>query len=232
MAKEPLLLLPGTLCDEQLWESQVAGLADIADVSVGNLTNENSIEGLAQAVLAKAPSKFSLAGLSLGGIVALEIMRVAPERVNKLALLSSNPFPPKPEQQEMWDTFIEMTENDQFIEVTKDYLLPVLVHDKNRSEQMNNTIIEMAENIGSKAYINQLKAVMNRADQTSILSTISCPTIVMVGEKDIVCPVKMTEYMADTIPSAKMVVIKNAGHLVTMEKPVEVTKSMRDWLLS
>lgn len=232
MGKEPLILLPGTLCDERLWESQLNGLADVADITIGDTTKQSSIEGLAQDVLTKAPPKFSLAGLSLGGIVALEIMRISPDRVNKLALLSSNPFPPKAEQQQTWQKFIKMTENNQFIDITKEYLLPVLVNEENQSNQMVNTIIQMAENIGPKAYLNQLRAVMDREDQTSILSTITCPTLLMVGAKDVVCPITMTEYMKNIIPNSEMKTVENAGHLVTLEKSAEVTKTMRNWISS
>lgn len=232
MEKEPLILLPGTLCDERLWNQQINGLVNIADASVISLHNHDSIEGLALEVLSKAPQKFSMAGLSLGGIVALEIMRLAPDRVNRLALLSTNPFLPRPEQQEVWNKFIALSKSGNFLDITKDYLLPVLIDDANRTGELEHIIIEMAEQIGAAGYVNQLRAVASRKEQSSILSTIKCPTIVIGGEEDKVCPVSLIEYMGNAIPNAKQQIVSNAGHLITMEQPEKVTDALKEWLVA
>lgn len=227
----PLVLLPGTLCDERLWHYPMESLADIADMTVGNLSRYDTINALAEDVLSNAPDKFALAGLSLGGIVALEIMRIAPERVLKLALLDTNPYPPKVEQKSTWETFFEMVKNNQFMDITKIHLLPVLIHpDKQSDKALVSSILQMAETIGEEAYVNQLKAVMNREDQRPILSSIICPTTIIVGREDIVCPVQISEYMAENIPNSEIKIIENAGHLITLDQPELVGEQLRKWL--
>ncbi|MBO1909822.1 alpha/beta fold hydrolase [Sporosarcina sp. 6E9] len=229
----PLIFLPGTLCDARLWQYQMESLEGIADITVGNISRKDSIKALAMDVLSEAPQEFALAGLSLGGIVALEIMRIAPERVTKLALLDTNPYPPKIEQRRIWDRYFEMITNNQFMDITKKHLLPVLIHpDQQNDKELVSVILRMAETVGEEAYINQLKAVMNRNDQTSILPTISCPTTIIVGKEDQICPVHMSVYMATTIPGSNIKIIENAGHLITLEQPEIVNKYLREWLLT
>ncbi|WP_252502016.1 alpha/beta fold hydrolase [Sporosarcina sp. Marseille-Q4943] len=234
MAKRiPLVLLPGTLCDERLWKYQMESLADIADLAVANISNHDTLTALAEEVLSEAPQEFALAGLSLGGMVALEIMRIAPERVLKLALLDTNPYPPRPEQKDTWNNFFKMIDNNQFMDITKKHLLPVLIHpDKQDDEATVLTILQMAEAIGEEAYVNQLKAVMSREDQRRILSSVTCPVMIMVGKDDVVCPVPMSEYMASQIPHATLEIIEDAGHLITLEQPENVSQRLKKWLLN
>ncbi|MGE6375885.1 alpha/beta fold hydrolase [Peribacillus muralis] len=230
MQKVPLILLPGTLCDEQLWESM--NLSDLADVKVYDVSKADTIEGIAYGILASAPERFALAGLSLGGIISLEIMRIAPGRVIKLALLDTNPNPPQPEQITGWERFIEMTNDGQFLDILHNHLLPVLIHpDRRHDEAFVSKIIEMAEKVGEEGYINQLKAVMTRSDQRPILSTIECPTMILVGKEDSVCPVHMSEYLQENIPDARLEIVYQSGHLSTLEQPEKVSALLRDWLM-
>ncbi|MFD6210457.1 alpha/beta fold hydrolase [Peribacillus sp. NPDC060253] len=231
MDKVPLILLPGTLCDERLWEK--VNLSDHAEVKVCDVSRADTIEGIAKSVLENAPDKFALAGLSLGGIISLEIMRLAPDRVMKLALLDTNPNPPSLEQIAGWERFIDMANNGHFLDITIQHLLPVLIHpDRRNDETLASTIIDMAKKIGNEGYINQLKAVMTRSDQRPILQTISCPTIVLVGKEDKVCPVHMSEFLTKNIPSARLEVVDHSGHLITLEQPVKVSRLLRNWLKS
>ncbi|PJN88154.1 alpha/beta fold hydrolase [Bacillus sp. mrc49] len=229
MQKVPLILLPGTLCDERLWES--LKLSDLADVKVCDVSKADTIEGMAKSVLKEAPDRFALAGLSLGGIISLEIMRIAPERVLKLALLDTNPYPPQPEQISGWERLIEMADNGQFHDITHNHLLPVLIHpDRRNDEALVSTIIEMAEKVGKAGYINQLKAVMTRSDQRPILSSIECPTMILTGKEDVVCPVHMSEFLQENIREARLEIVNHSGHLSTLEQPEKVSALLRDWL--
>ena len=229
MAKVPLILLPGTLCDERLWET--VNLSDLADVKVCDVSKADTLEGIAKSVLEEAPDKFALAGLSLGGIISLEIMRIAPERVIKLALLDTNPNPPSLEQIEGWERFIDMANNGQFLDITINHLLPVLIHPHRRNDEgLVSTIIDMAEKVGIEGYINQLKAVMTRSDQRPILSTISCPTMILVGREDRVCPLRMSEFLTENIPAANLEIISHSGHLSPLEQPEKVSAALREWL--
>lgn len=233
MPKTPLILLPGTLCDERVWSHQIEILSDIAEVKIYDVTKADSIERLAQLILEDAPDKFALAGLSLGGIISLEIMRQSPERVKKLALLDTNPNPPTSEQMTSWEKFIEMANNGQFLDITKDHLLPVLIHpDRRNDESIIGTIIDMAKKIGVDGYINQLKAVMGRSEQRPILSTITCPTLVIVGKEDVLCPVHMSEFITENIPKASLEILAHSGHLSTLEQPEKVSALLRNWLNS
>ena len=233
MAKTPLILLPGTLCDERLWGHQLKYLSDIAEVTIGDVTKEDSISSLAHSILKKAPERFALAGLSLGGIISLEIMRIAPERVIKLALLDTNPNPPDYNQIAVWERFIDMANNGQFLDITITHLLPILIHpNRRKDEALVSTIIDMAKKIGKESYIKQLKAVITRLDQRPILSTIACPTMVLVGKEDMVCPVHMSEFLTESIPTASLEIIEHSGHLSTLEQPEKVSALLKGWLNS
>ncbi|MED3984996.1 alpha/beta hydrolase [Peribacillus simplex] len=229
MDKVPLILLPGTLCDERLWET--VNLADLADVKVCDVSKADTIEGIAKSVLEEAPDKFALAGLSLGGIISLEIMSLAPERVMKLALLDTNPNPPTLEQIEGWERFIDMANNGQFLDITINHLLPVLIHPVRRNdESLVSKIIDMAEKIGIEGYINQLKAVMTRSDQRPILPAIACPTMILIGRDDRVCPLHMSEFLSENIPTSSLEIISHSGHLSPLEQPEKVSAALRKWL--
>ncbi|MBT2698550.1 alpha/beta hydrolase [Bacillus sp. ISL-40] len=233
MSKEDLILLPGTLCTESLWKYQIEQLSDVANIQVGDLTQNDTIQGMAESILREAPSEFCLAGLSMGGIVALEIMRQAPERVKRLALLDTNPTPPRSEQIAGWENFIAMANNGRFLEITEKYLLPVLIHpNRQKDDNLVKTIIQMAEDIGPNAMSRQMNALMTRPDVREHLSSIKSPTLVILGDQDELCPIGMHEYLASVIPNAELAVIENCGHLSTMERPKEVTTVLRDWLLS
>ncbi|WP_394140128.1 alpha/beta fold hydrolase [Cytobacillus oceanisediminis] len=232
MGKEPLILLPGTLCDHRLWGHQVQHLADIADISIGDITKDDTIKGMAKSILANAPEKFALAGLSLGGIVAMEVVHQAPERVTNLALLDSNPNGPKPEQIEAWEKFNVMVDEGRFSEITEKFLLPNLIH-KNRlaDKRLIATICDMAEKVGPEAYKRQLKAVASRSDATDKLKRIQCPTLLLVGREDAVCPVEFHKQMSFLIPNSKLAVVEDCGHLSSMEQPAIITLYLRQWLL-
>jgi pimeloyl-ACP methyl ester carboxylesterase len=230
MSKTPLLLLPGTLCDAQMWQHQINNLSDLADCTVIAL-EQDSIEAMAQTVLAQAPETFMLAGFSMGGIVAIEVMRQAPNRVQKLALMNTNPNPPREEQINGWNTFIQMTHNGQFSTITPEYLLPNMIHpDRYGEKELVSAIINMAENVGKETMIQQMTALMNRPDGRNVLQAISCPTLLLTGRQDVLCTVGMHEEMQEMIPHAELVIVENSGHMTTLEQPAAVTTALRRWL--
>lgn len=224
----PLILLPGMLCHEWQWAHQVMHLADVADITVADLSRWDSIRGMAEAVLAQVPPQFALAGLSMGGIVAMEIMRLAPARVVKLALMDTNPYPSPPQQQDQFVYFRRLIANGRFLDITKVSLKPNLLYDDNPA--LKQAVYQMAEQVGAAAYERQMTAVANRADSRQSLKQIPCPTLVLCGRYDIPCPVALHEEMAATIPQAALVVIEQCGHLSSMEQPQAVTAVLRYWL--
>ena len=186
---------------------------------------------MAEDILAKAPEQFALAGLSLGGIVALEIMRLAPDRVLKLALLDTNPFLPTEEQLKGWKKLLSSRPpTDLAIKMTEK-LIPSLLHENHQSnEVLQKTLYEMADSVGTEGYINQLKVVKSRDEQTTILSKIQCPTLIIVGKQDTVCPPSMSEYLNEKITHSELHIIDQAAHLPTLEQPAVVNDLMKKWL--
>lgn len=227
-----LVLLPGMLCDAGLFAHQTEHLAEVAEVGVGDLTRDDSVGGMARTVLDGAPERFSLAGLSLGGIVAMEVMRRAPERVERLALVDTSPLPPRPDQLETWDGFERMTAEGRFMEVTTERLMPALVHPSRQGEpDITNAIERMAENVGEEAFLRQLSAQRGRPDSRESLARIECPTLVLCGRQDALCPFALHEEMAGTISGAVLVPVEGCGHLSSLERPEAVTAVLRYWML-
>jgi pimeloyl-ACP methyl ester carboxylesterase len=228
---EPLVLLPGLLCDAALWAPQVSALRGLADpIMIGDLTRNDSIGGMAEAVLAQAPPRFALAGLSMGGYCAFEIMRRAPERVTRLALLDTSARPDTDEQRARRRGLIELAEKGEFKGVTP-RLLPLLIHpDRLGDEALKATVMGMAERVGKEAFLRQQKAIMGRPDSRPDLGRIACPTLVLVGRQDALTPVAVHEEMAAGIPGARLVIVEDCGHLSTLEKPEAVNVALEDWL--
>jgi pimeloyl-ACP methyl ester carboxylesterase len=228
--RTPLLLLPGLLCDAALYRAQIAALADIAAPIVGDLTRHDSCAAMAAAMLAEMPEYFSLVGLSMGGYVAQEIMRQAPHRVIRLALLDTSARPDTEEQRARRRGLIELAGKGQFRGVTP-RLLPLLIHPARLTDQpLVDTVMGMAERIGYAAFLRQQTAIMGRPDGRTDLKRIACPTLVLCGREDALTPLALHEEMAAAIPHAKLVIVEESGHLSTLERPDAVTAAMRDWL--
>src|SRR5260221_156958 len=228
--RTPLLLLPGLLCDGALFEAQIAALADVAAPIVGDLTRHDSVAGMAAAMLGEMPEYFSLAGLSMGGYVAQEIMRQAPHRVIRLALLDTSAQTDTEEQRTRRHGLIELAGIGHFKGVTP-RLLPLLIHQDHLADQkLVDTVIGMAERVGHDGFVRQQTAIMGRPDGRADLKRIACPTLVLCGRQDALTPVALHEEMAAAIRGARLVVIENCGHLSPLEQPEAVTAAIRDWL--
>ena len=226
-----LILLPGMLLDAELFAHQTEHLRDVAEVRVGDITTAASVEGMAHSVLDNAPRRFALAGLSLGGIVAFEILRRAPERVERLALLDTNARPPTERQLKSWRRFAAMTREGRFAEVTEKHLMPTLVYpDRLDDAAVTGAIERMAERVGPEAFLRQLRAQESRPDSRGGLEEISCPTLVAGGRQDVLCSVELHEEISSAIPGSSLVTIEECGHLSSMERPQAVTALLRYWL--
>ena len=229
-ARTPLVLLPGLLCDAALWRHQTDTLADIAEITVADLTGDDRFDDMARTVLETAPETFALAGLSMGGYVAHEIMRQAPGRVTRLALLDTSARADTPGPSERRRAFIAQTRHGDFKGVTS-RLLPMLIHpDRLEDGDLTGTIMAMAEGVGREAFLRQQNAIMHRPDCRRDLGAIHCPTLVLCGRQDALTPLAGHEEMADGIPNATLVVIEDCGHMAPMERPRAVSAVMRYWL--
>jgi len=232
MKKIPLVLVPGLLCNDSLWQSQMSGLRDIADSWVADHTRSATMAGVAADILADAPFKrFALAGMSMGGYIALEIWRQAPERVMRLALLGTSARADTPAQSARRRALIEMASCGRFVGVST-VLLPLLVHPDRMSDPLLvETVKTMARKIGAAGFIRQQQAVMSRADSLPDLTRIACTTLVMCGREDAMTPLDRHEEMAAGIRGAHLEIIERCGHLSPLERPAAVNLAMREWLL-
>ena len=226
---QPLIFLPGLICDARLWRDVVEGLADRIAPMVADLTLDETIPAMAARTLAAAPPRFALAGLSMGGYVALEIMRQAPERVTRLALLDTSARPDTEERRETRRKGIEMVRQGRFIGVSRG-LLASLVAPHHLGTPLAGEVQAMSERVGQQAYIRQQKAILARIDSVPHLKDIAVPTLVGVGALDKLTPPELAEEMAARIPGAELVQFPDAAHLPTMENPAPVIEAMRSWL--
>ena len=230
--KIPLILLPGLLCDRALWQHQVKSLENIADCQVLTTAHHDRIDALARDVLAEAPRQFALAGLSMGGYVALEIMRQAPDRVLRLCLVDTSARPDTADQRERRKLLLAMSKSGQFKGVTP-RLLPMLIHPSRLLDvELTGTIMAMAERMGREAFHNQQTAILNRTDSRPSLKDIRCPVQIMGGRQDALTPPEIMQEITDGIAHAQFDVIENCGHLSPLEQPDTVSTFMKRWLLS
>lgn len=229
----PLILVPGLLCDDALWRHQVEGLADIADICVARQhTQYDSMAEIADAILNDAPTRFALAGLSMGGYIAIELIDRAPDRVERLALLDTRAGGDLPEQVSQRYEFIEQVKaNGNGFEEVVDRLVSLFVHPERFSDEtLIPQVKAMTHRVGPESFIRQQHALLSRRDHLANLSNISCPTTIICGRQDQLTPLELSIEMADNIPGSELVVIENCGHLTTMERPGEVNGAMRKWL--
>jgi pimeloyl-ACP methyl ester carboxylesterase len=230
MTKATLLLLPGLLEDADGFEHQVAGLAQAADVVVADLTRSDTIAGLASDALAQAPDgPLALAGHSMGGYVALEIMRRAPQRVERLALLNTTARPDSPESTENRRRLLAVAERD--FEAAAAVLLEKQLTPAHLADPaITATITQMARSIGREAFARQQKAIMGRVDSRPGLARIACPTLVLAGRDDAIMPLALLEELAEGIPGARLQVLDECGHASMLENPEAVTDALHLWL--
>ncbi len=225
-----LLLLPGLLCDGRLWRDQVAALAPLARAVVADLTQDDRVEAMAARALASVEGRFALAGLSMGGYVALEVMRQAPERVERLCLLDTSARADTPEQTRRRRGLLSLARTGQFRGVTP-RLLPQLIHASRLGTPLAEEVMEMAERIGKDAFLRQQEAIMHRPDSRPYLARIAVPTLVGVGSEDALTPPALAAEMAALIPGARLRHFADAGHLPTMETPEAVNAALAAWLV-
>jgi pimeloyl-ACP methyl ester carboxylesterase len=227
---QSLLLLPGLLNTRRLWQSQIAELADVADVIVPELWHHDSIGAMAEAALKEAPERFALGGFSMGGYVAFEILRRAPGRVERLALMDTQATPDTPEATARRRGFVEQTRMGRFHGVQPS-LLPQIVHRSRLADQsVIQPILEMAAEVGADGFCRSQAAMIARPDSRPILVEIKQPTLVLVGRQDIATPLARAQEMAADISHSQLVVIEECGHMSPLEKPAEVSAALRRWL--
>ncbi|MGE5506515.1 MAG: alpha/beta fold hydrolase [Actinomycetota bacterium] len=225
-----LILLPGLLCDARLWAHQREALSDLAQVVVGDLTVDDSIGAMAERVLAAAPPRFALAGLSMGGYVSFEIVRRAPERVERLALVSTTARPDTPEQTQRRKDAIALTRAGEFGKVVPSVLAALMTPANLDDPAIGGLARDMARVVGPEGFVRQQTAIMGRPDSRPTLAAIRCPTLVVCGRDDTLTPLDRAEEMASGVPGGRLAVVEHCAHLSAIERPAEVSAAMRQWL--
>jgi len=226
----PIVLVPGLNCSARLYAGQIPALWRFGPVTVADHTRDDSIPAIARRILAAAPPRFALAGLSMGGYIAFEIMRQAPQRVVKLALLDTGARPESAEQTERRQPAMERAKSGRFAEVADDAFVFFMHPDRYADMTLKALVRTMAEETGPQSYLRQQRAIIGRPDSRPILAAIACPTIVLVGEQDLGTPPELAREIAAGIPGSRLVVIPECGHLSTVERPEAVTKTLVEWM--
>jgi pimeloyl-ACP methyl ester carboxylesterase len=226
----PTLLIPGLGDSPRLFEAQIPVLWRFGPVMVADHTRDERISALAARVLAHAPARFALAGLSMGGYAALEIMRQAPERVLRLALLDTSARPDTEEATQLRLSAVARAERGEYQQVTEE-LWPRVVHTSRVGDQaLRQRFISMHLETGAEAYVRQQRAIISRPDSRPDLSAIQCPTLVVVGDDDRVTPLALAQELAQGIAGARLVVVPDSGHLSAIEQPATVSDALASWL--
>lgn len=225
-----LILVPGLLCTSRLWQAQIEAFSDSHSIQVAEHHLDDNLPDIAARILAEAPARFSLAGLSMGGYIAFEIWRQAPERVERLALLDTRATKDTPDETQRRKDLLALADRGKFTGISE-RLMPLFIHeDRLDDTELTAAVVQMATATGKDGFICQTKALMARPDARLLCKTINVPTLVLCGRQDALTPVEMHEEMHDLIPDSDLVIIEDCGHLSTMETPDEVTAAMKAWL--
>lgn len=226
----PVVLVPGLNCSARLYAEQIPALWRFGPVIVADHTRDASIAAIAGQILANAPPVFALVGLSLGGYIAFEIMRQAPQRVGRLALLDTSARPDTAELTARRQAPMARARAGKLIEVADESFV-FFVHPNRYGDVALRAVVRaMAEETGAEAYLRQQQAIIGRPDSRPMLGAIQCPTVMLVGEQDRGTPPELAREIAAGIAGARLVVVPDCGHLSTLERPQAVTKALVEWM--
>ncbi len=227
----PVIFAPGLMCDGRLFAAQVAALQEDRRVAVADLSRDRTIAAMARRLLANAPERFALAGLSMGGIVSFEVWRQAPFRVAGLALMNTTAFPDSPARRRTRLSHMARVEEGQLRAVVMEELKPNYLGPASRDDEaVLELIYRMAEDLGPDVFGRQSEALMGRIDSAPTLRTIRCPTVVVAGDQDAICPPDLHEIICDGVDEATLHILGNCGHLSTLEAGDAVTEILKGFL--
>ncbi len=226
----PLVLIPGMMCDERLFGPQVDAFSKDYDLIFASITEEASVTKLAERVLSQAPERFAVAGLSMGGIVAMEMLRIAPERIDRIALMDTNPMAETEQVKAGRIPQMMAVREGRLAPVMRDEMKPKYLAPGPGRKDVLDLCMKMALDIGPHAFLRQSRALMDRPDQSETLRGSTIPSLILCGRYDKLCPITRHEYMASLMPHAAFEVIEDAGHLPTLENPNATNQALARWL--
>lgn len=228
---DPVVLIPGLSCNAELYAPQWSVLRERREISVADHTSDMSLGAIAGRLLRTAPERFALCGLSMGGYIAFEVMRQAPERVTRLALLDTTAKPATPETNLPREQMIALAEKGAFDNVVTLLWQKLVAPARLTDEPLRLLVRRMAEEVGADGFIRQQRAIMGRPDSRPGLAAITVPTLVLVGAEDqITPPADAIEIAAGIGANARLVTLPGCGHLSTLEAPDAATRELLAWL--
>jgi pimeloyl-ACP methyl ester carboxylesterase len=226
----PILLIPGLVSSPRIFAPVVPALWRLAPVTVANHIRDDNMGAIARRILAEAPPRFALAGHSMGGYIAFEIMRQAPERVARLALINTQARPDTPEATTRRRSQIARAQAGEY-RAMLDELFPGFVHPSRRDRvDLHQLVLDMGDDVGPEAFVRQQTAIMSRPDSRPTLAGIKCPTLVLSGDEDNTIPNSLSKEMADGIHGAKLVILSHCGHLPQVEQPQATANALVEWV--
>lgn len=228
--REPLVLVPGLVCDAEVWQHQVRHLGDVADIRIPAVDTGDTMEDMAQRVLTWAPPRFALAGFSMGGYVSLEMLRQAPERVVRLALLDTSARADTPEKSAGRNAAIEAVGQGRYRNVIEG-MMPVLLHPDRQNGPLADLVRTMTDRIGPEIFARRHRAMLNRSDSRDLLGRTDLPVRAICGRQDGMSSLAEHEEMAELAARGRWSIIEDCGHMSIVEQPHAVSALLRDWLL-
>lgn len=230
MARLPLVLIPGMMCDARLYGPQIAAFSGIRALHLAPICDTDSVGAMAAAILADAPRRFALAGLSMGGIVAMEVLRQAPERVERLALLDTNPRAETDAVKDKRAPQMAAVRAGRLADVMRREMIPNYAHDRASAAELETLALDMAVALGPDVFLRQSQALMDRPCQIETLRAYAGKALVLMGESDRLCPLDRHTQMAGLLRNSVLEIISGAGHLPTLEQPEATNAALGRWL--
>ena len=226
----PLVLIPGHMCDARLWGPQLAAFSGRRTVLLAEIAGADSMTELAACILAAAPPRFAVAGLSMGGIVAMEVARQAPGRVDRIALLDTNPLPEAEEVKAARCERMARVAAGHLPAIVREEMKPMYLAEGPGKRPILDLCYDMAVALGPEVFLRQSRALMDRPDQRATLRALEIPALILSGAEDRLVPLDRARLMAELMPRARLELIPEAGHLPTLEQPEATTDALRRWL--
>jgi pimeloyl-ACP methyl ester carboxylesterase len=226
----PIVLVPGLICSPRIWAPLVPALWRHGPVTIANHVRDDSMAAIARRILQEAPPRFALSGHSMGGYIAFEIMRQAPERVAKLALLNTQARPDTPEATARRSSMVARAQGGGYRTVVDEFWANFVHPSRSGDAGLQQIVRDMADDVGVDAFLRQQNAIMTRPDSRPTLTAIRCPTLVFTCDADNTVPPKLSQEMADGIAGSRLVVLENCGHLPQLERAEATAHALVEWL--
>ncbi len=227
---EALVLLPDMMCDDRVFAPQIRALASERAITIAPLTQGDRVEDIARALLDQLPKRFALAGLGLGGVVAMEVLKRASNRVTRLCLIGTNPLSEPPAVAATREPMIIGAQAGRLQEVLREGMPPEFLAPGPARLEITNLLLDMGRDLGPEVFVAQSRAMQRRPDQQGTLRKCAVPTRIIFGVHDPFTPAQRQDFMIRLLPDAQLTVIEEAGHLPTLEQPEQTTATLRDWL--